>query len=193
MLSINPEYQYKSKAALKKYISQANLTIKSVIDVGANVGLWAHWFIHGLYANEIHCFEPKNENFECLIKNCQNKKFHLHPIALGDCFSQATLYQTACNVNCGDISLVKRPDLESAHQVKVRPLDSYLLAPDLIKIDVQGFEPAVLLGAEKTILAYLPVLCWEKDFSQRQVESILSAWGYRDTGYGSNADAIWHI
>lgn len=44
---------------------------------------------------------------------------------------------------------------------KTQPLDDFNLAPDFIKIDVQGFEYKVLLGAEKTLQKHLPVLLIE--------------------------------
>jgi FkbM family methyltransferase len=45
--------------------------------------------------------------------------------------------------------------------IEVRPLDDFDLAPDFIKIDVEGHEEAVLSGAGKTIGANLPIMMIE--------------------------------
>lgn len=49
----------------------------------------------------------------------------------------------------------------SKHQIEVRTLDSYGLDPDIIKIDVQGHEEAVIKGALETIARSQPVLIIE--------------------------------
>ncbi len=47
------------------------------------------------------------------------------------------------------------------HNIEVRTLDSYGLAPDIIKIDVQGHEEAVIKGGLDTIAHSQPVLIIE--------------------------------
>ncbi len=47
------------------------------------------------------------------------------------------------------------------HRIEVRTLDSYGLAPDIIKIDVQGHEEAVIRGGLETVARSQPVLIIE--------------------------------
>ncbi|QUL39361.1 FkbM family methyltransferase [Erythrobacter sp. JK5] len=47
------------------------------------------------------------------------------------------------------------------HRIEVRTLDSYDLAPDIVKIDVQGHEEAVIKGGLDTIARSQPVLIIE--------------------------------
>ena len=57
---------------------------------------------------------------------------------------------------------------------------------DLIQLDVEGYELNALLGAEKTIKKYYPVLCVEfcekwlnrYDASSDKVLELLTKWGY---------------
>ena len=68
------------------------------------------------------------------------------------------------------------PDLLDIHKhrIKVRTLDSYGLAPDVIKIDVQGLEEAVIKGAQETIARNQPVLIIE-DPTEGVIERLATA------------------
>jgi FkbM family methyltransferase len=50
-------------------------------------------------------------------------------------------------------------------EVPVRPLDAFVaargVAPDLVKVDVEGFEVEVLAGAARTLRDHAPVVCVE--------------------------------
>jgi FkbM family methyltransferase len=91
--------------------------------------------------------------------------------------------------------------LRSSIQVKTERLDEYVVRnnirlPNVIKIDVQGAEYNVLLGAQAIIEKALPILVVEVHvdliklfgYSQEQLLVLLNNWGYRvDTlGYYKN-------
>ena len=71
-------------------------------------------------------------------------------------------------------------------QVQMITLDSLKLAPDFIKIDVEGLEYDVLLGGEQTIQNYRPVIMVEENgLNQRYgipdmaACALLYSWGAR--------------
>jgi FkbM family methyltransferase len=63
----------------------------------------------------------------------------------------------------------------------VKPLDDLKLKPYFMKIDVQGFEYEVLLGAKKTIMASKPILLIETP-GNPEIE-LLEGLGYRSFVY----------
>ena len=62
--------------------------------------------------------------------------------------------------------------------VRVKPLDQLGLNPQMIKLDVEGFESQALKGLERTIKIFLPVLLIEVNNRERWLTRITSL------GYG---------
>ncbi|HEY9208099.1 MAG TPA: FkbM family methyltransferase [Acidovorax sp.] len=127
-----------------------------VLDIGANVGYFtAHMSQLVGSAGLVHAFEPEPRNFSLLSRNVAANHLRnvvLHPMALGDREDTGVLhisdfsggmhrlYPSNC---CGDATI----------KVPIRRLDS-MFSPgqiSVIKIDVEGFEPFVLSGAQKLL------------------------------------------
>jgi len=69
---------------------------------------------------------------------------------------------------------------EGEFAVEITTLDSYEFDNvDFIKIDVEGYEPKVLAGAEKTIKKHWPVMCVEINTDDNNSQEILESWGYK--------------
>src|SRR5262249_4811185 len=64
-------------------------------------------------------------------------------------------------------------------QCKSEMLDSFRLAPDFLKIDVQGWEYNVLIGARKTLAQHEPVLLIEI-YDDPRIDALLRDYGYRE-------------
>lgn len=61
--------------------------------------------------------------------------------------------------------------------VRVRPLDQLALSPQMIKLDVEGFESQALRGLEQTLKAFYPVILIEVNNRSRWLQW-LSGLGY---------------
>jgi FkbM family methyltransferase len=143
----------------------------TVIEVGANIGYECSYF-SAKYPNcEIHAFEPANYGYEnILISRAYNKfkNLHAHRVGLGDQNGSLSLsVPTAASQNKGLGSFHKNSDIDATYateEVPVVRLDDYLILTQplsLLKIDTQGYELPVLVGAEGIIKKYLPVIIFE--------------------------------
>lgn len=131
-----------------------------VFDVGANVGEFSTEVLHrrGSGKLELHAFEPTNGAFAQLRAALAPRAgLYLNQCALGQRRGEVPIYFDA--PASGLASLTRRNlsfrDMEMSHQetVRVRTLDDYcdemrVAGMDLLKIDVEGHELDVLLGAE---------------------------------------------
>ena len=68
-------------------------------------------------------------------------------------------------------------------ECEVRTLDQLGLSPSFIKIDVEGFEHDVLLGAEETLRRCRPALLLERGQARPALDALLARHGYREMAW----------
>ncbi len=120
-------------------------------DIGANHG-WYSLVAQHAGAREVHCFEPNDRLMDLLERSMwvNGYNWHLHRIALGDQRAEATLH---FNWNLtGSASLLPVIGENTTKIVAVRAFDDGVagdtVGPCVIKLDVEGYESRVLLGAK---------------------------------------------
>ena len=151
------------------------------VDVGGNIGLHTVRFAHQF--QQVHSFEPTATNFECLVKNTELlNNVLLHQLGLGNEETVLTIRLPADSNNCGNFSIVDFDNNTDAieESISIVTMDSLSLAPDLIKIDVQGFDYNVLVGASCTIKLHRPVIIIESETKKlrNSIAELLTSHGY---------------
>jgi FkbM family methyltransferase len=63
--------------------------------------------------------------------------------------------------------------------IKTKSLDSYNLKPDFVKLDAEGEEENILLGAEKTIHECRPTFLLEESYDHDHSKLLIEKWGYK--------------
>lgn len=131
------------------------------LDVGANLG-WYSVVLDRLHGGtvEIFAFEPDPLNFGLLQENLAlNRASSVRPfaLALSDRRGESGLHRYR-DINLGRHSLEDLPDSGAATPVPTERLDAFLTDQqrqdrpvELLKVDVEGHEPAVIRGAEATL------------------------------------------
>lgn len=134
------------------------------IDVGANIGYYSLLAMDFVGTNGmVHAFEIDPRPLVCLKKTVKKNGFNnffIHEIALGEKEGVAYLQMKK---DCGHSSAGSRL---RGRPVPMASLDSFL--PELkdkrvsaVKIDVEGGELAVLLGARQLLLKHSPLIVCE--------------------------------
>ena len=182
-----------------------------VIDVGANVGIYA---LPWAAINEdvtVHCFEPNPAVRRRLARNVAlnrlRARIRLHAEALSDHAGTATLYGSddMSSLNKG---VYAGAGLAAPTEVSLARLDDILGIEgppvSLMKIDVQGHELEVLRGAHAVISRHRPALILEheddlylsaSEANERKTDlsKLLSRLGYETlyiSRWGSNLLAV---
>ena len=130
-----------------------------IFDVGAHRGDYALAALNRRESALIHCFEPAAETFRILATRIGGRA-RLHCLALSDCSGTRTLFGD--RIDSPMASLFRR-DLRAfgiensiEETVKTETLDEVCAAEDirhidLLKIDAEGAEHLVLLGARRML------------------------------------------
>jgi len=171
----------------------------TVLDIGANVG----WFtlVAAKYIGQggkIHSFDPRPETARMLKRT----------IADNNLQQQVTMWEYALSDNWGKLKLGWGKDTDNpghsfilsetetnlqtydSAEVTAALLDDLLpnIAPDIIKIDVEGAEPRALRGARNALLRKKPVILSELYPAQLQSVSGTTSAQYisqlKEFGYG---------
>ena len=165
-----------------------------MIDIGANIGIFARPSAERF--EHVICFEPVLKNFEVLQKNLETySNVELHNLGLSDRDQTATFeFQT---LKCGHTKQVEEfvpnPEFEK-HTGELTTLDRFnFKSVDWIKIDVEGFENAVLDGSRDTIKRNRPWLLIEDNGQQDQHRQWLNdlCGPYESAPVKSKSNTIW--
>lgn len=153
-----------------------------VLDIGANIGWFTLIAARQLQnTGHIHSFEPRPETLHYLRRTTTDNKLNdivtVWPYALSDTNAQQRLMWGINTINPGGAHLegnchTNYGNCESA-LVELRRLDDLLpdVAPDIIKIDVEGAEPLVIAGAVNAINRKKPIILSELHSRQLAVVS----------------------
>lgn len=126
----------------------------TVWDIGANVGLYTEKFARRVGASgQVVAFEPSPKNAETLrMRFTDTNRVTIFSVALADEPGTASFYANGSSDGTTD-SLVARNDGAVQHQIEVHRGDEFLkgFPPNVIKIDVEGFELEVLRGLREVL------------------------------------------
>ena len=143
----------------------------TAVDVGGHCGFWS--FYLGVNFKKVYAFEPVEIFRECFKKNIPHENVELLPVALGNENSFVSMNVELENTGATHVS----SKIDDSNKVELKKLDDYELTDvDFIKIDVEGYENQVVLGAKETLLRNKPIIIVEqKGFSDRFNETQFEA------------------
>ena len=177
-----------------------------VFDIGAYHGVWA--LLLARLAREVVAFEPNPGSFEVLTEMIavnQARNVTACQVAIGGQSSTADLWGTGSGA-----SLREGRYRPSRSRVQVETLDRFVEGrrspPDVMKIDVEGAEHQVLMGATRC-LACARLVCVEVHFDElpkfgadyAAVEALMTGAGFveimrsRPTRLGAEDPSRMHV
>ena len=173
-----------------KYIKDNSV----ILDIGGNIGNHSLYWAIVRKAEKIVAFEPYKIAYDHFQKNIEINNLEniitVHNKGVG---AENTKAQSGilCYGNMGGCTIIS----SSEGNMEIVALDSMELnlnCIDLIKIDTEGYEYNVLLGAKNTICKYLPTIILEvfrkkeKDERYNEINSFLEEIGYTCVDFISN-------
>jgi hypothetical protein len=168
LINKRPAYQGKKQLACLEHLPADRR--RTMIDVGAHIGLWSYNFAAWGF-NHIEAFEPVADHRDCFRENVwpdadfdDDTDFDwpvsyngvaLNPYALGD---HEAMVSISVNPSSSGDSWIK-----GRGTVPMKTIDSFGFTDvDFIKVDCEGYEEFVLRGAADTIKQWHPLICVEQ-------------------------------
>jgi len=160
-------------------------------DIGSNVGSYSI-LASGVIGCNTVAFEPVKETFEHLLENIKlngiSDKVSVFNIALGENEAEVNISNSS-----GALNRIKNEKHLNTEIVKQKSLDSIIKnnIPRLIKIDVEGYEMKVLLGARrilsnlklKAIIIELNGGSKKYDMTDNQIHNMIVSFGFHAISY----------
>lgn len=173
------------------WFSKFCMAYNSIIDAGANIGIFSLLAAKDNPNAIIHAFEPNPYNHKRLKRNIAlndlQQQIHVHELALGNSIGHITFYLPADD-RISDVSSVYAAHAKSfndfKHQsieVPCTTLDAFCSAndifPRLIKMDVELYELQVMLGMKHLLTSFRPFIFVEifNDEVKRKLNPALDA------------------
>jgi len=137
---------------LKNYLRPSDI----VFDKGSNMGFYTIWMSKFISKGKIHAFEPDLVNFERLQKNIELNNLQNQVVANRAAASdQDAVLRFTCGLD-GE-NHITDSTLQNTVSIQSRKIDSYIKHHSItssisyMKLDVEGFEYAVLNGAAEVL------------------------------------------
>lgn len=161
-----------SEVQLIKQLVPSN---ESIVEIGSNIGTHTIPLArHVSNGGRIYAFEPQSQNHKLLKENIKDNKIEnvkISKVAISAKEGEAYMntFDMDKTSNYGDARIF-RDEFKNSERVPVNTLDKFFLENynsidpiKLIKFDVQGQELNVIIGSEKIINDYKPILYLEND------------------------------
>ncbi len=195
------EYQKDTRDFSLAYVKDFT---KECIDVGGNIGFWSRDLANKF--KFVHAFEPHPDNILAFKTNMKETNYTLYSVAVSDKRAgRVDLFSSPDE--CGNVSLnewgvqtgnsLRKLEQEQLSKITVDvvAIDDYNFTNiGFMKVDVQGNERNVVLGAEQmlrnndvTLVLELPMSPGRKTYEEEKKEhdtivDILKEYGYEKKG-----------
>jgi len=200
-----------SEIRLAKYLIKNLHSDSTFIDVGAHYGYFSLIASDIVKDGKVYSFEPSSKSFNILKRNVSsitNVTIFNKAVSQGN--TPIAFYEfdnLHSEYNSTQISQFENEDWFKAIKPNMQKIDSISLStfcadnsiyPDIIKIDVEGFENEVIKGAEnlltsskKKLIVILEYLEPKRgNAAHKEAFSLLSRWGYSSNIISDSGDLI---
>lgn len=161
--------------------------VKTILDVGANVGQSGAKFATAFPTCTVHCFEPFAESYSRLaaVAKRSNGRIRSYQLACGDRESTVQAHYVAAagsQLQRIDAATSRLSD-QTLQTINVVTLDRWcaenrIESVDILKTDTEGYDTKVLMGAERLL-------------SEGRVKCVVSEVGFLGDNHHSPIDSIY--
>ena len=187
---------YEYSPIIEKLVRKCN----NFIDIGANIGYYSLLASRANPTMRVYALEPASAPYHYLEKNIEinnlNERIKPFFLALSDKKGEIEFFELAnpekyhTQYNLAGSGSLKTEEIANKHfvstHVRSETLDDFVLTNglnpvDLLKIDTEGTENLILMGANNTLKSHRPIIICETLFKtiEGELERIMRQYGYQ--------------
>jgi len=185
---------YEKECEVFKYLKKRSNI--SIVDIGSSNLSFSSYISSFFYKSNFFCFEPLLHFYSCKELRNNNKLYTFNKACSNECkklilftpfkkfltFKMYLKYFSSYNLKFIKKNLLKYFNNKSdffyektvVHSIKIDDLN---LKPDLIKLDIEGYEMKAILGAAKTINKFKPIIYIENP--SKTIDKFFKNYGYK--------------
>jgi len=156
-----------------------------IIDIGANVGLTAHWLMG--HAKQLYAVEPASANYEVLLKNIEfNGWNNVKPIKAGIAEKDGEMELSLNPTNTTTHSFFFKHTNHQSEKVRVITFETLfkennIERADFVKLDIEGYETTILPGEDfKKMSPKIDMIEIEfHDYEFQKMVDVMAGLGYK--------------
>lgn len=171
-----------------------------VLDLGANIGVFAHRAIQR-GASKVICFEPMSNTFNCLVRNLDSKCIAHKNAVGGDNKIETFIIHTSNNNTGGATTLTQDKLMDTKNEIHSEKVfvvginevfKAYDNTIDFMKIDIEGGEVEVLEAITDENLQSIRCLAAEFHKTYEEFEDFQKSFIDRMDKLGFNSFVLYH-
>jgi FkbM family methyltransferase len=166
------------------------------VDAGAHLGTHTIWFATMCPATHVHAFEPVERYADVVRRNVAanllDEKITVYQTGLAARRGRSTNYMSSEH----QLGFVEGASTGVTEDFPVERLDDVIHGPvAVIKVDVEGMEAAVLLGAARILSQHRPLIFAEAHnyAALKEIARQIALFGYRPTGRVFNSSPTYEF
>lgn len=154
-----------------------------VIDIGANIGVFALYAAHCGRANKVFAYEPNSESFQFLLKNISVN--HLentiipHRLAVTGASGGMVKFPKKSSMYNAIIEGESDTDFEEVETTSLSTMLSNVEKIDLLKLDCEGAEYDILMKSDQNVFNKISAIRMEYHLGREaEVSAFLGQYGF---------------
>ena len=176
---------------------------KTIVDLGANVGLYTCFLASFFPSSHVYAFEPDASNFSVLTENVKNNElpnvsmFNTGIGRVDSVTTQDMFYNPSRSENTGLYTFKKMPGFVKHSVCTLSPLTDFVPdhfeTSDIVKIDIEGGEYDVI-DANRQFFARSKMIFMEHNTSYddtRHLDSLMAELGFKKIHYDNRNNYLW--
>lgn len=179
---------------------------KIVVDIGANIGVFALYAVHALKAKHVFAYEPDSGNFACLQRNIKENGLEESIDAYQLAVTDVPGREVNLTVGSGPYNTIfsdEHPEMKgvygNAQSVRTTSMAEIVRVAghiDVLKLDCEGSEYDILFGSSPDILQRIGAIRMEYHRGRvDELDQVLTASGFTQTlsaPYTATVGNLWY-